>query len=45
MPKCHTVRSYWARDNWVNEMNFGIDHAPGAQSLAEHVDQSRGCII
>ena len=33
------VRLYWAGDDLVNEMNFVMDHAPGAGSIARPVDQ------
>ena len=33
------VRLYWAGDNLVNEMNFVMNHASGAGSIARPVDQ------
>ena len=33
------VTLYWAGDNYAHEMNFVINHAPGARSIARIVDQ------
>ena len=33
------VSLYWAGDNWANGMNFVMNHAPGAGSLARLVAQ------
>ena len=34
-----TVRLYWAGSTWVNEMNFVMNHAPGARSISRPVGQ------
>ena len=29
-PRFCTVSIYWAGETWANEINFGMNHAPGA---------------
>ena len=38
-PRLCIVRLYWAETTWANEMNFLLDHAPGAGSIARPVDK------
>ena len=33
------LRLYWGRATWANEMNFVMNHAPGAGSIVRPVDQ------
>ena len=33
------IRLYWAGATWGNEVNFVMNHAPGAGSIARPVDQ------
>ena len=40
-PRFCTVRLYWARDN---EMNFVVNHAPGAGSIARLVGQQSSAL-
>ena len=37
-PQIYTVRLYRTGVSWDNEMNFGINHAPGAGSIARLTD-------
>ena len=46
-----TVRLYWTRETWAIEINFNMNHAPGAGSIIRPVDQqsstlplSYGCL-
>ena len=32
-----TVRLYWAGETCVNEMTFGVNHAPGAGAIHRRV--------
>ena len=39
-PRCCTVRINWARDKMANEMNIGMNHAPGAGSIAQPLNHA-----
>ena len=44
-PQFCTVWLYWAGQNWANEMNFGMQHAPGAGSIAQFVDLQSSALL
>ena len=43
-PRFCTVRLCWAGKTWANEMNFVMNHAPGAGSNAQPADQQSSAL-
>ena len=39
------VRLYWTRKTCANDMNFGINHAPGGGSIAQPLDPQSSALL